>query len=90
MPSFIEKVAKEYSHSWKQVKAIPNTILTMRPNVTSLRPYFQSIDLWLKFALIPEEIKIIVFNKGNKKGFNGSIPTGGQVQPIHIDGEIDI
>jgi len=58
--------------------------------VTSFLPYFQSIDLWLKLALIPEETKIIVFNKGSIKGFSGSIPTGGHVQPIHIDGEIDM
>jgi hypothetical protein len=39
---------------------------------------------------MPEDIKIKVFNNGNKKGFRGIIPTGGQVQPIHIEGDIDI
>jgi hypothetical protein len=38
-------------------------------------------------AAIPEDTKIIVFNKGNKKGFKGVIPAGGQTQPIQIEGE---
>jgi hypothetical protein len=33
---------------------------------------------------------MIVFNSGNPVGSIGSIPAGGQVHPIHIEGEMAI
>jgi len=35
----------------------------------------------------PDEIKIIVFNKGISKGLKGIIPKGGHDWPISIEGE---
>lgn len=32
--------------------------------------------------MTPEDNKITVFNKGKPQGSKGSIPTGGQTQPI--------
>jgi hypothetical protein len=34
----------------------------------------------------PEEIRMIVFNSGSPQGLIVSIPTGGQTQPIQIEG----
>jgi len=36
--------------------------------------------------LTPEDNKIIVFKKGNPHGFKTSIPCGGQIAPICIEG----
>ena len=36
--------------------------------------------------LTPEDNNINVFKKGNSKGFNTSIPFGGQTQPIDTAG----
>lgn len=36
---------------------------------------------------IPEEIRIVVFNKGISKGLNGKIFNGGHIAPISILGD---
>jgi len=36
---------------------------------------------------MPEETKITVFRNGSKNGSNGVIPSGGQTQPIQIEGD---
>ena len=36
--------------------------------------------------MTPEDNNIIVFNRGRPQGSRGSIPTGGQIQPILIAG----
>jgi len=41
-------------------------------------------------AVIPEETSTIVFNNGIPNGCIGSIPNGGQTQPIQIEGDIAI
>ena len=38
-------------------------------------------------TLIPEEIKITVFNKGTWNGLNTLIPKGGQIDPISTLGD---
>jgi hypothetical protein len=35
----------------------------------------------------PEDIRIIVFHKGNSQGSKVEIPKGGHIQPIPIDGD---
>ena len=37
--------------------------------------------------LTPDDNNIKVFKKGNSKGFNTSIPFGGQTQPIETAGD---
>jgi hypothetical protein len=37
--------------------------------------------------LTPEDRRIKVFKKGSSKGFNTSIPLGGQTQPIDTAGD---
>lgn len=44
------------------------------------------IDLWAWVTATPEEIRMIVFNSGSPQGLIVSIPTGGQTQPIQIEG----
>jgi len=41
---------------------------------------------WDNVTVMPEDTKIIVFNKGTWKGFNGLTPIGGQKFPISILG----
>ena len=42
---------------------------------------------WAQVTLIPEEIKITVFNKGTWNGLNTLIPKGGQIDPISTLGD---
>ena len=44
-------------------------------------------EWWAQVTLIPDEIKIIVFNKGTWKGLKTLIPKGGQREPTSILGE---
>jgi hypothetical protein len=55
-----------------------------------LRVSILKILLWANVAVTPEDNKIIVFHNGIPNGFIGVIPKGGHVQPIHIEGEIDM
>ena len=42
---------------------------------------------WAQVTLIPEEIKMIVFNKGTWKGLKTLIPNGGHTEPTSILGD---
>jgi hypothetical protein len=44
------------------------------------------ILLCAQVILTPEDNNIIVFKKGNPQGFKISIPCGGQIAPMCIDG----
>lgn len=44
------------------------------------------IEWWDQVIVKPEEIRIIVFNKGISQGLKGWIPNGGQSCPISILG----
>jgi len=52
---------------------------------------FPSINEWCAYVTVtPEESNIIVFNKGNSKGFIACIPKGGHWDPIYISGLIPL
>lgn len=42
---------------------------------------------WAQVTLIPDEIRITVFNNGTWNGLNTLIPKGGQVEPISTLGD---
>ena len=44
------------------------------------------IAWWAKVTVAPEHNKSNVFNNGISIGLNGSIPLGGQIDPISITG----
>jgi hypothetical protein len=43
--------------------------------------------LWAQVILTPDDNKIKVFKNGSSKGFNTSIPFGGQTQPMETAGD---
>jgi hypothetical protein len=45
------------------------------------------IPLWAQVIVIPEDNKIIVFNKGSPHGSTATIPWGGHEQPKPIEGD---
>lgn len=84
--SEIENWAWKYSHLWRIVKIIPKIIVINRELKVSLK--FLLMSLWWDQEIeIPEEIKIVVFNKGISKGLKGEILQGGQIDPISILGD---
>jgi len=42
---------------------------------------------WAQVTLMPDEIRITVFNSGTWNGLNTLIPKGGQVEPISTLGD---
>jgi len=66
-----------------------NIIVYNKPyNVPLLLP---SINEWWAYVTVtPEDNNIIVFNKGNSKGFIACIPNGGHWDPISISGLIPL
>ena len=52
---------------------------------SSLSPL--TILWWAHVTVAPELNNIAVFNRGTEKGFNGSIPKGGQQTPISTAGD---
>jgi len=61
-------------------------MVIIKPSITTGR-WPLNRALWDQVKLTPEEIKRIVFKKGSPHGFIGWIPNGGQIPPIHIDGD---
>jgi len=88
MPSLIANGAFMYSQTCNIVNTIPKAILTSNPLETSARVSVLNMLLCEKVAVTPEDTNTIVFNNGIPNGCIGSIPIGGQTQPIQIDGEI--
>ena len=75
--SFIENGAILYSYAWINVNKIPYKIVISNPlAVADLSP--AKIALWQQVTVIPEDNKIIVFNKGKPHGSNETILNGGQ------------
>lgn len=74
-----------YSISCKEVKKIPSIIVINNLIFLSLK-LFCKIEWWVHVTVNPDEIKIIVFNRGISKGLNGLIPKGGQSWPISNEG----
>lgn len=84
--SLIENWDWIYSHLWRIVKVIPNKIVIRRALNDSLKLLL--IILWWDHEIeIPEEIRIVVFNRGISNGLNGIIFIGGQIDPISILGD---
>lgn len=83
------KGAEAYSYNWHKVKMTPKAIVTLKAVITSCLAFFEPPiikALWAQVILTPDESRITVFNKGSPHGFNTSIPSGGQIHPIAIDG----
>jgi hypothetical protein len=61
--------------------------------IVKINPCFVWLNLfsnnlwWAHVIEIPDDNKIIVFNRGIWKGLKGVIPLGGQFIPISIAGE---
>jgi len=70
------------------VNTIPKAILASKPRETSALVSTRRILLCEKVAVTPEDTNTIVFKSGIPNGCIGSIPKGGQTQPIQIEGEI--
>jgi len=45
------------------------------------------IALWAQVTVTPEDNKIMVFHKGKPQGSNETIPWGGQVHPMPMEGD---
>jgi hypothetical protein len=77
----------EYSTPCKKVNTIANIIVTIVPyKAPFLLP---CINEWCAYVIVtPEDNNIIVFNKGNSKGFTACIPNGGHCAPNSTLGDI--
>jgi len=63
------------------VKYIPKRTVRVKP-CKALRRLPSMRAWWANVTVTPEANKTPVFNSGIEKGLIGSIPAGGQVQPI--------
>ena len=69
-----------YSTPWNIVNIKANTTVKIVPyNAPDLSPFIRL--WWAKVIVAPLDNNITVFNKGNSKGFIGSIPIGGHWAP---------
>jgi hypothetical protein len=75
-----------YSNPWRQVNTTAKkTVITKAYNPAFLSPL---INEWCEYVTVtPDDRSIIVFNKGNSKGFIDSIPKGGHFAPNSIVGD---
>jgi len=74
------KEASKYSIPCKIVNTTPKITVKIKPKIV----FFVSpviIALCDQVTVAPELKSMAVFNKGTSKGFNTSIPTGGQTEP---------
>jgi hypothetical protein len=88
MESAIVKGASVYSIIWRIEKYKPNLIVINNLLILSFK-FPLSMAWWDQVIVKPDEIRIIVFNKGMSKGLKGIIPWGGQHRPISIFGAKD-
>ncbi len=89
MPSFILNGAEAYSYNWHRVKTTPKDIVITKAIMTSFLAFLEaeiSSALWAHVILTPDDNNITVFKRGKPHGFKTSIPSGGQTQPIAIEG----
>ena len=74
------KGASQYSPACKRVKYPPSVTVSAKACIALFRS--PSISLWCDHVIVtPEARRTAVFSRGTEKGFNGSIPVGGQQQP---------
>lgn len=67
----------------------PKAIVILSAVITSCLAFLEPPiikALCAQVILTPDDSKITVFNNGSPHGFNTSIPSGGQIHPIAIDG----
>ena len=88
VPNTLSLMVKEetlYSMPWNIVNTTAKKIVAINPyNVPALFPWIK--EWCAKVTVAPLDNNIIVFNKGNSKGFTGSIPIGGHWDPSSIVG----
>ena len=82
----IEKLAVLYSYNWQNEKVKPNRIVISKPSLTTSKCPLNKA-LCAQVRLTPEDINKMVFKNGKPQGFMGSIPNGGHIPPIQIDGD---
>jgi hypothetical protein len=83
-----EKVnaASAYSKYCKAVKITAKTIVQAAPSIAPFR--FPLIKAWCEYVIkAPEDNSNKVFSRGIPKGFNASIPRGGQLEPTTTSGD---
>jgi ABC-type xylose transport system substrate-binding protein len=68
------------------VNIIPNAIVIVNAIIACRRLAAKKARC-AQVILTPDDNNIKVFKKGNSKGFNTSIPFGGQTQPIETAGD---
>lgn len=67
----------------------PKLIVIPKAVITSCLAFFEPPiikALCAHVILTPDDSKMTVFNNGSPHGFSTSIPSGGQIHPIAIDG----
>ena len=78
-------LASKYSSPCSIVKYTPNTTVITKPWYVWVKlPVINA--WWAQVTLTPEEIKIIVFNKGTWKGLKTEMPNGGHNEPTSTVG----
>lgn len=75
-----------YSQPCRIVKYPPSRIVISRANLACLN-LFCKILWWAQVIEMPEDNRIVVFNKGICKGLKGVIPWGGHSIPISMLGD---
>lgn len=74
-----------YSINWNPVNIVPNKIVAPKLQVAVQFTPFKILR-WHNEIVMPDDNKIIVFNKGYPQGLNACIPTGGQLFATNTDG----
>lgn len=84
--SEIVKDASIYSKACNAVKYTPNKIVIIKACFAWEK--LASIKLWCaQVTETPDDNRIAVFKRGIWKGLNGTIPVGGQIDPISETGD---
>lgn len=79
------KLATLYSKPWKPVKIAARKTVTIR-EIAACFLYPATMLWWAHVTEQPDSNSIIVFRKGTSQGLNTTIPFGGHIEPMSIDG----
>ena len=85
IPSDIEKLAETYSKACNAVKNAAKIIVKTKPKTASI--LLPAVIAWWAYVTVaPEHNNNSVLSNGTSIGSKGSIPFGGQIEPISIIG----